>query len=190
MPSSGLIVCEHCGVPRPQSQFRWRKAGVSRHSDCNSCHARSETKRMSFKRQARRDRLIGRTVRAISQSDDLVDVRRLVLLLLDRLGGPRQLARNLTEVLDSAKSRPAIVAHSMLAVMKLKLLVEAHPAPIETPAMLEGRRAMLRREFSDFLVKQVHERPEELAELLRAAGWQVERPETSRHDSFLAATQE
>lgn len=109
---------------------------------------------------------------------------------MDVFGGPRQLARSLADVIDSAKPGSMISANVLSAVLKIHLLVETNPAPVEMPATLESKRAALAREFRDFLLQQIHERPEELADLMRAAGWQVERPEPSSHDSFLAATQE
>lgn len=131
MPSFGLIVCEHCGVPRPVSEFRWRQVGVSRHSDCRFCHSRSESKRVTFQRKARRDNRIGRVCRAIAQADDLLDVRRLARNLMDVFGGPRQLARSLADVIDSAKPGSMISANVLSAVLKIHLLVETNPVRLK-----------------------------------------------------------
>lgn len=98
---------------------------------------------------------------------------------MDVFGGPRQLARSLADVIDSAKPGSMISANVLSAVLKIHLLVETNPAPVEMPATLESKRAALAREFRDFLLQQIHERPEELADLMRAAGWQVERPESA-----------
>lgn len=98
---------------------------------------------------------------------------------MDRFGGARRLAQQVSEVVESAKPGSMVVGNVMLATMKLQILSESASRDDKLPATLESRREALAREFTDFLLEQIHEHPDELAELLRAAGWQVEPPEAS-----------
>ncbi len=185
MPSpSTLIVCDRCGVPRPESQFRWRKVGQNRHTDCNFCHSRREASRVALKRQTRRDRGIARGCRAIARADDVRDIQRLARILLDKFHGPRCLATKLHETIQAAKPGSQVVANALLTVMQIQVAASVS-ADTELPATLESRREALTREFTDFLLEQIHDRSEEHAELLRAAGWKVEPPQiaTMSHGS-------
>lgn len=175
-----MLLCDRCGASKPESEFRWRTPGVSRHTDCNFCHSRRECERVAAKRALRRDRKILRSCRAISKADDVRDVVRLARLLMDRFGGARRLAQQVSEVIELAKPGSMVVGNVMLAVMKIQLVAASASRDAELPATLESKREALAREFTDFLLEQVYERPDELAELLRAAGWRVEPPESSQ----------
>ncbi len=169
--------CDTCGIDRPETQFRWRRVGVTRHSDCNVCHLESEKARQRRVRQERRDRKLSRGCSAIAQADDLHDVIRLSRILLQGFNGSRGLANRFSTLVNASPPASPFVAHAIVSILKLQAVAELLAPEPQLPATLEAKRAALAREFSAFLLEQLHERPQEFADLLAAAGWTCQPPQ-------------
>ncbi len=81
------------------------------------------------------------------------------------------------QLLTAAKPASPVIAHTLLGVLKFRLLAESLPTKIELPETLEAKKRALARELSVFVL----ENPHTVSGLLVELGWKVEPPEASEH---------
>jgi hypothetical protein len=125
------VCASFCGLPRPLNEFRLRSAGSDvRHSDCASCHARSERLRRAH-RQHRQASSLAAELSRVTDRDDAVRVCRM---LLSAFGGTLGVARALWECHRSAEPGSPTAARVLLGIANLQR--------VTAPPSLEHEMAM------------------------------------------------
>ena len=161
-----LRECRVCSLEKLSREFG------SEGAVCRRC--RSDAERL--RRRRKRLRTTARGVRQLAQAEDIPQIHAAASRLVKRFP-PQRLAEMFQQLLTAAKPASTVIAHTLLGVLKFRLLAESLPTKIELPETLEAKKRALARELSLFVL----ENPHTVSGLLTELGWKVEPPEASEH---------